>query len=516
MGKKLAMASTSLLCMGVLTLLAAASASAGADLGRVEIKKKGLTRETLKAAKLRVEAKGREWVGGEVGANFGDFVVGGDDGDALVLSNYLDAQYYGEVGLGTPPQYFRVVFDTGSSNLWVPSSKCYFSLSCFFHRKYTSKKSSSYVQDGSQFAIEYGSGSVSGFLSQDTLLVGDLSIKGQVFAEATKEPGLTFLAAKFDGIFGLGFMEISVNRVTPPWYNMIDQGLVEEPVFSFWLNRDVDDETNGGELVFGGSDPKHYTGDHMYTPVTRKGYWQFNMGDVLVHGKSTGFCAAGCAAIVDSGTSLLAGPSGIIAEINEAIGATGVISQECKMVVAEYADVIIELLEQQLSPGKICSQIGVCMSQSSISEAHIESVLERKTGVEGLGDDVTCTVCEMAVVWVGNQLRQNATRDQIEIYLNNLCERLPSPNGESLVECTSLKTMPNVSFTIEGKTFELTPEQYVLKIGDGLEEQCISGFLGLDVPAPLGPLWILGDVFMGVYHTEFDYGNERIGFALAT
>ena len=58
--------------------------------------------------------------------------------------------------------------------------------------------------------------------------------------------------------------------------NMIKQGLIKEPVFSFWLNRNADDE-EGGEIVFGGMDPNHYKGKHTYVPVTQKGYWQVRL-----------------------------------------------------------------------------------------------------------------------------------------------------------------------------------------------------------------------------------------------
>jgi len=111
------------------------------------------------------------------------------------LNNFLNAQYYGEIGLGTPEQTFTVVFDTGSSNLWVPSTHCR-SIACFLHKKYDSTLSDTYVKNGTDFSIQYGSGALEGFISHDTLTLGDLVIKNQGFAESTKEPGLTFAMAR--------------------------------------------------------------------------------------------------------------------------------------------------------------------------------------------------------------------------------------------------------------------------------------------------------------------------------
>eukprot|EP00270_Netrium_digitus_P000261 TRINITY_DN1024_c0_g1_i1.p1 TRINITY_DN1024_c0_g1~~TRINITY_DN1024_c0_g1_i1.p1 ORF type:complete len:550 (+),score=157.87 TRINITY_DN1024_c0_g1_i1:34-1650(+) len=457
------------------------------------------------------------------------------DIDSVVLNNYLDAQYYGEIGIGSPPQTFNVIMDTGSANLWVPSKKCIFSVACYFHKKYDSKKSATYEEDGTNFQIKYVTGAMQGFQSIDDVTIGEIVVKEQTFAEATKEPGLTFIAAKFDGILGLGFEEISVNRIPPIWYNIVKQNLVPEAVFSLWLNRDPDAE-EGGELVLGGVNQAHFVGAHTWTPVTRKGYWQFNVGDVLIGNVSTGLCKGGCAAIADSGTSLLAGPSAVIAEINTAIGAEGLLSSECKAFVSQYAAVIIRMLGHQVDPSRVCTQIGLCDSsfrsfgdgtdtlpslvQSGRNvlkkfESRLKLVGEGEGEGKKVTSDTSCALCEAFVVWVQNQLAQNKTQTEIIAHLLQLCEHISSPFGESKVDCSTIKTLPDISFTIEGKSFSITPEQYILKVGAGTEAQCLSGFSGIDIPPPLGPIWILGDVFLGAYHTVFDYNNTRLGFAKA-
>ncbi|KHG11143.1 Aspartic proteinase [Gossypium arboreum] len=510
------------LSLFISSLLCSVVLASNDGLVRIGLKKMKLDPNNRLAAQL--DSKDREALRASIAKKyrFRNDLGDSEETDIVALKNYMDAQYYGEIGIGTPPQKFTVIFDTGSSNLWVPSTKCYFSVACFFHSKYKSSESSTYKKNGKSASIQYGTGAISGFFSNDSVKVGNLVAKDQEFIEATKEPGVTFIAAKFDGILGLGFKEISVGDAVPVWYNMVEQGLIKDQVFSFWLNRNVGEEM-GGEIVFGGIDPNHYKGKHTYVPITQKGYWQFDMGDVLIGDKPTGYCAGGCAAIADSGTSLLAGPTTVITMINQAIGASGVASQECKAVVQQYGQTIIDLLVSQAEPMKICSRIGLCAFDGSHGVSMgIENVVDESNGKSsGILHSAMCPACEMAVVWMQNQLIENQTQDRILDYANQLCDRVPNPMGESTVDCGSLSSMPTISFTIGGKAFDLTPEEYILKVGEGAEAQCISGFTALDVPPPRGPLWyfifalILGDVFMGRYHTVFDFGKLRVGFAEA-
>lgn len=322
----------------------------------------------------------------------------------IVINNLMDVQFWGPVSLGTPQQDFMVVYDTGSSNLWVPASTC--GISCLLHRRYQPTESSTYVANGTVVNFLYGSGPVSGFESDDTVTFGGYSITGQVFAQITNASGLglAFDIAQWDGIMGLAWPFISVTRATPVFFNLITQYTQLEQVFAFFL---PDQESNDGQFVLGGINTSHFEGELFNVSLTSMTYWQtvmdsFTVGDNRMHGIAR--------IVLDSGTSMLTGPTHIVQQFAAMVNAT------------------------QLMPGRYT------------------------------------------------------------------------------VPCTSLSTMPSLHISIGGRIWTLDPVDYVI---NDENVECILGFLGMDLPAPIGPIWIMGDVFMRKVYTVFDAANTQLRFAYA-
>jgi cathepsin D len=231
----------------------------------------------------------------------------------VIIDDVMNAQYFGEIGLGTPAQPFKVVFDTGSSNLWVPSHSCW-SAPCWIHSTYKSSASSTYKKNGTSLNIQYGSGGVKGFFSNDFVTLGGVKAENITFGEATSLSGVSFLAAKFDGILGMGFRSLSVGGVITIFEALFEQTQIPEASFSFYLSKDAG--SSSSRLILGGMNPKYFTGDLKFYPLISETYWVIALNSFNVNGKSI----KAAKAIMDTGTSLIVGSADIINEINAQIG----------------------------------------------------------------------------------------------------------------------------------------------------------------------------------------------------
>ncbi|XP_019369820.1 PREDICTED: embryonic pepsinogen-like [Gavialis gangeticus] len=273
------------------------------------------------------------------------------------LMNSFDTEYYGTIYIGTPPQGFNVVFDTGSSNLWVPSVTCK-SEACQNHRMFNASKSSTYQSAGYNISIQYGMGSMAGVVGSDTVLVSTFIDTNQQLALATSEPGSVFAYTDFDGILGLAYPDMAVEGLTPVFDNLMIKNLVKQHLFSVYLGREV----FGSMLIFGGIDESYFTGPIHWIPVSYQGYWQISMDSIIVNGKVV-TCESGCQAIVDTGTSLLAGPASDVNNLQKVIGATPIQYGEYKVNcndIPSMPDIIFVIngIQFPLPPSAYTEQVG--------------------------------------------------------------------------------------------------------------------------------------------------------------
>lgn len=254
--------------------------------------------------------------------------------NALALGEYV-----GIVEIGTPSQSFEVVYDTGSSNLWVPDSLCTdftVSPSCQVQHRYDNKSSSTFIGKCDllrcDLLLPYGSGTVIGELSIDTVKVGGLELDTTTFGRVTVEPGplQEWGAPLFDGILGLAYPIIAMPLLSflpGPMDLMMTRKLLPQDLFSVYLSSKINDTSSF--VAFGEIDinntPTHYTPPLITVPQdalqAELGYWCVSLTGIKVNGQGQpGTMNAGLIGVIDTGTSLIAGPpdvvNPIIAQIN--------------------------------------------------------------------------------------------------------------------------------------------------------------------------------------------------------
>jgi len=336
-------------------------------------------------------------------------------------------QYYGEVEVGTPLQKFTVIFDTGSGHLLLPSERCE-SEACAKHKRFLANKSSTVVpigwadspleraedeNDRDTKVINFAMGDAVGQFNRDQVCLGGFCGWAD-FVELTEESNNPFKDAKWDGVVGLGqaiseapefnIFQMLANSSTPK---------MTKPIFAVFLGRSMTDDS---EISFGGVREDRMSGPMTWVDVSEEGYWQFKFTDFAVDGKATGLCdrygERGCQAVLDTGSSLMMGPS--------------------------------------YDLGKVLRMIN-------------------------FGNDTT-------------------------------------------TNCTAKTKFPKLGFIIEGKTFEMEPEDYMDRQYDATlpkgTDACWAHLMPIG-DTGRGPIFVLGMPFLRKFYTAYDIDQKKIGVAIS-
>mmetsp|Transcript_20029 Transcript_20029/g.43591 ORF Transcript_20029/g.43591 Transcript_20029/m.43591 type:complete len:491 (-) Transcript_20029:180-1652(-) len=228
---------------------------------------------------------------------------------SITIQDYMNICYYGEISVGTPEQKFRVIYDTGSSDLWIPAPD----VGVSGKNTYDSSASSTYTPDGTTFEITYGSGPVTGYLSVDTMTMGGFKVPDFQFGEVDDASGLgaMFVRDPLDGICGMAWPRLAQTK-TPPFQGVLDSNKLDDQVFTFQLG-----DQRSGTLTIGESagDP-----NMTYVDLESLTYWQVPLKGIFVNDNSASVSKTKHA-ILDTGTSLLAGPATDIGPLLSQVGA---------------------------------------------------------------------------------------------------------------------------------------------------------------------------------------------------
>jgi len=378
--------------------------------------------------------------------------------------------YSGLISIGSPAQEFRMVFDTGSAHIVVPSIDC-MNATCREHQRYNVRRSSTGVAingDGStvppdelcdQVTIGYGTGQVKGEFVRDQVCPGaansgqpcvELSIVTAV--EMTNSP---FRSFNFDGIFGLALDSLAMT----PEFNFMNRlagsrGHVSQQFGVFLTDGEHGEQS---EIALGGHNTQRLLTPLSWVPIAKQemGYWQVFIKEIRVNGKVLDACMDGtCRAIVDTGTSHVGVPG---PELRSFVNLLSVDAQDqvgdCRGVEGVELEFVLEAdVRVKLSPGDYMRPLPL-QAGTNVGMSSGKPVLVGKVSNSSTAD----------------------TSSQV--------------NATSLADGQVEVAKPRV---------------------------CTPRLMPVNLAAPLGPkLFILGEPVLQKYYTVYDAAKKEVGFGLA-
>jgi len=263
----------------------------------------------------------------------------------------------------------NVVFDTGSTNLWVSSAKCK-DYVCRDRHKYDNTKSVTYTDpppDTLPLDITFGTGELSGPQAVDSLSVGPYAVHNQTFAMIEHEIGSIFSQIPFEGILGMAFPSMAADNHTPFFDNVMQQNVLNgRNEFSFFFTKLPD---QASAIFFGGVDTRFFDGKIKMFPVVQPHYWAIQLVDFLIgntsyavddsiptnifeniYSKQSGLGAAAAAPkridklIIDTGTTYFTAPTGLMSKILRILPGTR--CEETK----SYPNITYKLVDEEGAP----------------------------------------------------------------------------------------------------------------------------------------------------------------------
>ena len=248
---------------------------------------------------------------------------GAQDSTCVLSKNFENSQYTVALAVGTPGQTLNAVPDSGSFELIMTSTEC---VGCDGHRRFDKSNSSSFISLGTQIDTKFGQGDVSSAVDYDKVQLGDLVATKQSILLMQKNELRNFDDAAYDAVMGMGRERLARSYSS-------DLSLMANLGASVTGICVGQHDQEPGRLQIGAEIP---TLEYVTLPVYGDTHWAIKVNEVSMSGSGSNSIAipgcagaAGCSAIVDSGTSLIALPKVVLDAVLTQIGT---INPDCSNV----------------------------------------------------------------------------------------------------------------------------------------------------------------------------------------